>query len=233
MEEALKRNNFKKMKETELRQTENNDMSDQPAGSAGEKSDEKTPKKDNWKSSQLESSWSKSIDDELKEAARLADKKQMGTKVTSLAMKIKKKKPKGMEELKKWFAEESPETSEVSENSESSDPEDVEETVERIKRNKMRKLRNRENKKKRKAETAMKASHTVGLKPISNRDIEAQREKAGDLNTARKDAVKKFLVDYLQFDKEDLETTEIIDTKVSPKGDNTVYVVFKEIKSIK
>ena len=147
--------------------------------------------------------------------------------------KQRKKKIKGIEELKKWFSQESPEVSEISSNSDTSGIEDEDKYVNRKERNRNRKERNKENKRRIKSDTATKASHTVGLKPISSQDIEIQLKSTGDIKQAREKAVRNYLKNYLQFNDEELEAVTILDTKVSPKGDNTIYGVFKDLNTIK
>ena len=180
--------------------------------------------------SQDNSDWQKSVQEELKEAADKANK------IEQAKMEEAKKKRKakgGMKGLKKWFAQESPETSEVSEDSDSSENETEIEIINRRERNKIRKRRNNDNKKRLKAEVALKASHTLGCQPIKKEDVEAMMIKTGDIKEARKLAVLKYLRDFLQYNDEELKQVDILDTKISPKGDHTVYAVFKNLETVK
>ena len=232
IEESLRRTNYGKMKSTELRQMSKENNA-QPVikekiipmmqGNIGEKEKQKT----------LGSSWSKSVEEELKEAAEMTEKVMREKMDRKRNKKTIKKKAKGMNTLKKWFSQESPETSDISSNSDSSDGENEEEIIDRKNRNKERKERNKNNKRRKKTEAATKASHTVGCKPITNKEIEKYLEMTGDIKQAREAAVKSFLKDFLQFDDSELDDIEMLETKISPKGDNTVYAVFKEINNIK
>ena len=75
-------------------------------------------------------------------------------------------------------------------------------------------------------EVATKASHTVGLKPISIQDINKHLGNNKSSNEAREYAVRDYMINFLQFTGNDLIDVDILDTKVSTKGDSTVYVVF-------
>ena len=194
------------------------------------------------------SSWSKNVEDELKEAAKLADrrfkeKEQEKKKLAKEKEKaereqlkevIKKKKAKaGMKNIKKWFGQESPDSSEVSDDSEASENEKDEERIDRKDRNRRRRKRNEANRKNLKAEVATKASKTIGCHPIKECDIAELKAKLGDGGKARIEAVKIFLRNFLQFNTEELAEIEIKDTKMSPKRDDTVYVAFGSVDTIK
>ena len=84
-----------------------------------------------------------------------------------------------------------------------------------------------------KAEVATKASLTIGCHPIKVKDVEDLRRLHGDSEKARREAVMIYLRDYLQFNDDKLKEVEVKDTETSAKGDNTIYVAFGSIDTIK
>ena len=241
MEEAMRRANFSRMKNPGLRQMEESE--DQ-----GE--DIPPPRRPTFRENSRErytgggqSDWRKNANDELREAAEMSGRpnvqKQRHTEscnVQPAPRRIeaeKVKKPGGMKAIRKWFAQESPDGSEVSSESGTSGNESEAEVINRRERNRNRRKRNHENRKNKKAEAAKKASHTIGCQPISEADIEAHRKKTNDIVKARELAARDFLKNYLQFTDEELKDVTIMETKVSPKGDKTLYIAFKDIRTIK
>ena len=55
----------------------------------------------------------------------------------------------------------------------------------------------------------------------------------GDIKKARVKAVRDYMMTYLQYTEDELRKVVIEDTKVSTKGDKTVYVAFRDIETIK
>ena len=174
--------------------------------------------------------WHKSVQEELKEAANEALRVEKRKKEEA---KERRKSKGGMKSIKKWFAQESPDTSEVSADSDSSENDSEAEVVNRRERNRDRKRRNNENKKKLKEEIAKKARHTIGCQPITKADIEEMKVENMDIKEAQKLAVLNYLKKNLQFNDEEIAKVVIMDTKISQKGDNTVYASFRDIDTIK
>ena len=180
----------------------------------------------------ISSSWHKTVCEELREAAEKAEiSKEIKKKVTK--EKRNKKLNNGMKSLKKWFAKESPDSSVVTTESDTEDNETEMETVDRRARNKERRKKNLLNRKAAKAEIAHKASLTLGCKPIREEEIKELTEKTGDIKLARREAVFNYLRNYLQYNEEELREVKIHYTRVSPKGDMTIYAVFSKIDTIK
>ena len=140
---------------------------------------------------------------------------------------------KGMRKLKKWFGDESPDNTVSSESDSGGEEENWEEKVNRRQRNNERRKRNLENRRNTIKETATKASLTLGIQPVKTKDIEDHLRVTKDPRKARELAVRDYLRDYLQFNEEELEEVEIKDTKISSKGEETVYVVFGSIETIR
>ena len=157
LEDAMKRTNFSRMKNTELKQMRKNDdpkslpVSTEkisPEKSKNSKKNESPPRIER-RNSGSSSGWSKNLDEELSDAAELAKKIEKRTNKPSEEVKRNENvnvKSNGMKALKKWFAQESPEGSEVSEESGSSEDENEAEYINRKQRNKVRRQRNLENK---------------------------------------------------------------------------------------
>ena len=182
------------------------------------------------------SNWSRNVNEELREAAKWeGNTKQRSPEIGRRIdpEKLTKKKPKGMKALRKWFGQESPETSEVSSESDYSENDSMDEKINRKQRNKDRRRRNLDNRKAKKHEAATKASHTIGCQPITLAQIKAQMDITKDDSKAREGAVREFLENYLQFNHEELQKIKILDTKLSAKGDSTVYVVFEDLDTIR
>ena len=67
---------------------------------------------------------------------------------------------------------------------------------------------------------------TVGLGPIKEQSFKYFNRITGDFNDAKKMAAAEYLTGYLKFNHDDMSDMDICDTKVSPKGDDILYVVF-------
>ena len=166
--------------------------------------------------------WTRRCREQLEEDARKGEKEKESSEVK-----------KGMRKLKIWFGEESTDNTVSSESDSGGEEENGEEKVNRRQRNSERRRRNIENRRNTIKETATKASVTLGIHPVRNKDIEDHLRVTKDLRKARELAVRDYLRDYLQFNEEELEEVEIKDTKISSKGEETVYVVFGSIETIR
>ena len=77
-------------------------------------------------------------------------------------------------------------------------------------------------------EVAGKMKHMVGVGPIQVSSVKFFQNKDTDENGARIKAVREYLACYLEFDDEELEQIEIIETKVCKSRNDILYVVFKD-----
>ena len=82
-------------------------------------------------------------------------------------------------------------------------------------------------------ETATKASTMLGLHPITDKAIKKHLKTTNDARKAREMAIRDFLKEFLQFNDDELEKVKINDSKVSSKGDDTVYAAFRDIDTIR
>ena len=73
----------------------------------------------------------------------------------------------------------------------------------------------------------------AGLGPISMGSIKYFMKDGSDYKSANKLAVKEFLGYYLNYDSEELEKLQLMETKVSSKGEDIVYVVMASEEDIK
>ena len=94
-------------------------------------------------------------------------------------------------------------------------------------------IRNLKNRKRKREITARKAKHLVGIAPVTNFSIEAHMKKTRDYTKAKILAVKEFLQHYLDYTDEELDKIKILDTLVSNKGDDTLYISLENHEDIK
>ena len=119
--------------------------------------------------------------------------------------------------ITKWFGIDT--SSEESEEDESSWSE-----VDYRKKRDEKKRRQKKRKLELKSECARKASCMVTLGPVSMRSIDFFRSKGRNFEDAKCDAVKEFLQFNLEYNQEELDSLQIIETRISVKGDNIINV---------
>ena len=105
--------------------------------------------------------------------------------------------------------------------------------IQRKAKNKAKKKIQKKNRQEKVATTARKASHLLGLSPISDRDIDAFRVEGVSYEAAKRLAAKNYLCHFLKFDESKLNDMDIKETLVSAKGDDTLYVAFNNLDHIK
>ena len=250
LEEALRRNNIGRTNREGIEKTKDRQMErekpKETRNAVFEKEKEKESKKEKergWNEERvIPTDWTASFRKQLAEDAEKAGRETEGGKGRYRDCRnenkeyednTKMRKKSGMRKLKKWFCDESPINTSESESESGGEQEMWEEKVQRRERNKDRRRKNLENRRANMRETATKASRTLGLHPIENKDIEEYSKKLGDPKKAVEKVVRNYLRDYLQFNSEELKEVEINDTKVSTKGDKTVYVSFNDIENIR
>ena len=65
----------------------------------------------------------------------------------------------------------------------------------------------------------------LGIGPVKKQSFEYFNNITGNYSEGKKMAAVEFLSGYLKFDHVDMSEMDITDTKVSPKGDNIIYIV--------
>ena len=243
VEEALKRENYKKMKSNEMKQMEEEPVqaedkskespeedyekqlsADERGGAGGERT------KEIYKKNKKKSDWAVSIANQLRDAAKAAEDLIAKEK----AKEKFKEKAEDKRKVERWFGEDSPVNLDNSDSSESDtnddDDEDFEDIVTRKEKNRLRRKKSKENRRARKEATAAKAQLIIGVGPIEKEEIEEQKKVCKDYGTAKEQAVRDFFRNFLQFEEEELERMMIEDTQVAK--DNFVYMAFSDIEMI-
>ena len=111
--------------------------------------------------------------------------------------------------------------------------EDWDGTEEKIEIEKRKKIQRYRRRKMMQADTAKKGKHMVGLSPIRRQSIGFFNNITTDFEEAKRMAVNKFLVEYLQITEEEMLDFEIIDSLLAKNENDLMYVTFKEHSSIK
>ena len=139
-----------------------------------------------------------------------------------------KNKVKGMKALKRWFGDET-------EESEDTDDSDDSEwgKVDRIRKNKLKCKAAAKRKELRRRQTFTKAQHILGLGPVKCEDIEKHMTGPKEFEAAKVTAIKHFLGEYLSFDRQELKDLTILETFISAKKDDIIYVAFQNIEDIR
>ena len=98
-------------------------------------------------------------------------------------------------------------------------------TSDKGERNKVKKLKEKE-KKEKKLEKAIKIGKcTIGVGPVKEQSYEYFNNITADYNEAKKMAAAEYLTEYLRFNHQDMSDIDIMDTKVSGKKDDILYIV--------
>ena len=141
--------------------------------------------------------------------------------------KVNKNKT-GMRKLRSWFYDsENDSENENSDMEERNTDEEEWEEINRKDRNRERKEKQTKNRRNIQAKTASKASHMVGLGPITKETINHFVEIHKDIEVAKIEAIKEFLEFYLRYDKNEIEKLDIGATQSAP-NDNIIYVDFTD-----
>ena len=111
--------------------------------------------------------------------------------------------------------------------------EEWEGTAEKKDAEKRKKIERYRKKKLLESKTANKARHILGLGPIRKESIGYFYEVTADWEHAKKLAVNEYLEAYLQFNTDDINDFEVLETMTSKSDDEVLYVTFAEIDAIK
>ena len=83
------------------------------------------------------------------------------------------------------------------------------------------------------ASTSTKAIHIVGIASVMRKSIEYHRKLSNNYSEAKVKAAYEFLEHYLKFDSAELNEIDIIDTQISGKGDDTLYVSMRDLNHVR
>ena len=129
--------------------------------------------------------------------------------------------------ITKWFGLET-----------STDESEIEEkenwtSVERKQKSEEKKRRRWKRKEELKSECASRAACMAGIGPISLKSIEFFRNKKVNFEEAKVLAVKEFLKYNLDYEEEELNELNIMETRLSTKGEDVIYVAMSSEEEIK
>ena len=120
--------------------------------------------------------------------------------------------------IMKWFGFDS--------ESDNTDDSDSTEWTEVDRKTKQEEKRKRQRKKKKDLEeaTATRAASMIGIGPVNLNRLDENRKANMDFETSKIKIVKDILAEELDYDPEELEELDIVETKLSTKGDGMIYV---------
>ena len=133
-----------------------------------------------------------------------------------------------------WFGDEpdilEPYTSSEEEDEQPEEPWDGK--VARQQRNKDKRKRALKRKENIVAATSSKAMHIIGVGPVTRETLNYHRKLSKNFAEAKVKAANEFFEHYLKFDREEIAEMDIIDTQVSGKGDDTLYISLKHLTHV-
>ena len=193
------------------------------------KEDEKRKEEEEERKIQEEkSSWARDLDKGMKEdgekvKGRVDKEERKEKKDTTEEEKVKVRKPNYIgesEESGSFHTEEDWSWSESDGNWQG--------VINRGEKNKERKKLMKKKKRKKETETARKAYNMIGISPIEKKVIDENYKKVKDYNEAKRMAVREYLVEVLDFDREEALNIDITDTQMSRKDDNVMYIAVED-----
>ena len=134
-------------------------------------------------------------------------------------------------EIKNWFADEPRDSTEPS--TDSTGPDENWTEVERKRRNTQKRRKRRAKKLSRMEEIASKIQHMIGVGPIPRSSVEFFAEESESKDEAMKKAIKEYLSCYLQFDREEIEDLNILETKQCNSREDILYFVAEDKDTMK
>ena len=149
-------------------------------------------------------------------------------------MKDDNTRKEGMKKIRNWFGVDTDDDIDSSSDSDS-DPDlpSSWKEIERKAKNKAKKEIQTKNRQERVALNSRKASHLLGLSPFGEKDIDTFRVDGVDYESAKWLAAKNYLRHFLKFYESELNEMGIKETLVSAKGDDTLYIAFRNLDHIK
>ena len=111
--------------------------------------------------------------------------------------------------------------------------EEWEGTEEKLTHEKRKKIERYRKRKQLVESTALKAKHMLGMGPIKEQSIAYFMDITADHVTAKEMAVREFMSEYLEFSEGEMMEHDIIETLISSRNDDIVYVTFAEHATIR
>ena len=111
--------------------------------------------------------------------------------------------------------------------------EDWQGTEDRAEREKKKKIQRYRRRKQLEEKTANKGRHMIGLGPIRRQSVGYFQDTNANFSQAKILAVNEFLMEFLQISEDEMQDFTIIDTMISKKEDELIYVTFREYSSIR
>ena len=106
-------------------------------------------------------------------------------------------------------------------------------TEDKIEREKKKKLQRYRRRKQLEERTANKGRHMLGLGPIRRQSIGYFQDAKVDFPEAKIMAVNEFLMEFLQISEDEMQDFTILDTMISKKEEDLIYVTFRDHSSIR
>ena len=247
-DEEVKRMKYQKIKQNKLKQMETN-LIKQPENREQSPPAREQPDRDPLliTATSFSSEWAKSLEDmEFQtnsissintepEKTKNAPPKIVAKDNTNTPKEDTKKDNKdtvknknGMKALIRWFGDETSDEDDTEDDSET----EQWQTVDRVAMNKKKAKAAKKKKAVKIEKINTKASHIIGLGPISMDCLNYHRNNTENYDTANISAVKDWLNNYLKFDSTEIEEMEIKETLTSAKGDGIMYVAFTDKSDI-
>ena len=185
----------------------------------------KNKEKDEEKENEEKTSWASRLNNDLRNEGEKSAKENI-RKETRTKEKIVEKEKKEKKEVNIKFGD-SDESGDYHSNDDWSWSEsdgDWQGTIGREEKNKEKRRKNKRKKKMKEYETASKARNMIGIHPLTQKSIDFYNNKGNNFKEAKILAVRDFLENVLEFEKEEVEEMIITDTQISRKGDDVMYI---------
>ena len=181
------------------------------------------------------SQFARKMEDELNKIQKQLQHNQIDKDVVQVLpvkpVEMKSKQKSSMKKLMKWFGDDS-EDSSSSDSSDSSEENSWTE-VRRFERNKEKKTLMKKKLREKMSITAEKARHIIGVSPLCEKTIAHHRTNGRTYEEAKCEAIREYLSYFLDFTSEEIDNMEIKETYMAANGDDTLYVAFANIDSIR
>ena len=105
--------------------------------------------------------------------------------------------------------------------------------VARVQRYKRKKKKAAKRKSDMMTSTSTKAMHIVGVSPVPLESIEFYRHSSKTFAEAKKKTAVEFLQHYLKYDNDKISEIKIMETQISGKGDDTLYLSLNDISQVR
>ena len=133
--------------------------------------------------------------------------------------------------ITQWFGEDS--SSEESTDSTDSELNSPWQDVNRKRKNEEKRKRLKRKRKEKMERCSLKASHMVGVGPVTMESVEGYLNKGMSFEKAKVIALKDFLAENLGYIQDELDVLSVQETKFSKPGENILYVALSEKEQVK